>query len=205
MNNQIGIIAVVIPLLMGASTEGDTNPYRTFNDEILSLESLESFIGEIEQRQMPKIEEEVVEELPRSIYSGLERTYRQTYYSVQQGEHSLGAGFNKDSKEVTVIDNVMNFNDYEYGYLPIIAVNINEVKSFGQDSTGVWNMYGTVVELNYEDGSNQKAIILDACGACSKAEKIDLWVWNNDVRHDVQGVELRVIRDGWGYTNEIRY
>lgn len=216
MNKQIGIIATIIPLLLGA--DSDKSPYESFNGEVLSLESLASVIGQIEKKQMFQLEEveteteteieevqEVQEEVFVSRYSNLERTYRQTYYSVEQGETSLGSGYNNYSQQVKNIDNVMNFNDPEFGYLPIIAVNINEVKESGQNSKGIWNMYGTVVELNYSSGEVQKAIILDACGACSRADKVDLWVMNNNVKHDVENVELKVIRDGWGYEDKINY
>ena len=47
MNKQIGIIATIIPLLLGA--DSDKSPYESFNGEVLSLESLASVIGQIEK------------------------------------------------------------------------------------------------------------------------------------------------------------
>ena len=101
MNKQIGIIATLIPLLLTGN--GDKIPYKKF-DEVLSLESLESVTGKIDRKELLKFEEIEVEVEPieeiTSQYNHLEKTYRQTYYSVEQGEVSLGSGYNQYSNEV---------------------------------------------------------------------------------------------------------
>lgn len=122
--------------------------------------------------------------------------YRQTYYSVEEGETKLGSLYNYKSEEIKVIDNVMSFKDEEYGYLPIIAIDINQVLESGLNEKGTPNIYGSVVEMT--DGENTwNAIVLDACGACSKSNKIDLWVFENDSRFDVKSIDWKFIRDGW--------
>ena len=50
---------------------------------------------------------------------------------------------------------------------PIIAVNIDEVLAVGLNERGIPNYYGTILEITYPEGETQKAIVLDACGACS--------------------------------------
>lgn len=128
--------------------------------------------------------------------------YRQTYYSVAEGETQVGAGFTYQDKEIQVIDNVMHYNDDEFGLIPIIAIDINQVRESGLNEKGTWNIYGSVVELKYPDSTVNNAIILDACGMCAKDERIDLWVYNNDARHDINNVEMTLIRKGWSQEGE---
>lgn len=123
-------------------------------------------------------------------------TYRQTYFSVEEGETKVGALISFNDKDVKVIDNVINYNDTDFGYLPIIAIDINEVKESGLNKKGTWNVYGSVVELDYGD-YKQLAIILDACGACSRYKRIDLWVYKNDITFDVPTVHMTYVRYSW--------
>lgn len=150
-----------------------------------------------EQERLAELERQRIEEEQRKAMEYPYKNYRQTYYSVQEGERSLGAGYTINSPEIKVIDNVMNFYDEEYGYLPIIAINIDEVLASGLNGRGTPNTYGSVVEIKYPDDSIQQAIILDACGACSWDSRIDLWVWSNDISMDVSGVEFKYLRNGW--------
>lgn len=187
--NKIALMAVVIPLLEGI---GQTSYYEFNELEGLLLENLEKRVVE-----EIAYTDEVIEPLFISQYSYLDGTYRQTYFSQQEGEYVLGSTHGYQDDRVLEIDNVMHFNDEEYGYLPIIAVNIDEVIESGKNERGTWNMFGSVVELTYEDGIVQNAIVLDSCGACAKAPKIDLWVNKNNSIHDKQNVNMKFIRDGW--------
>lgn len=122
--------------------------------------------------------------------------FRQTFYSVEQGEISLGSGYNYLSDKVSNIDNVMHFDDDIYGKLPIYAIDINEVTNSGQNEKGTWNIYGSIIEIT--DGtSTWQGVIGDACGACSWDNRIDLWVYNNDISMDVSGLSWRYVRYGW--------
>lgn len=126
------------------------------------------------------------------------KDYRQTFYSVQSGEVKVGYGLSYNDTEIRNIDNVMHFYDEEYQeWLPIVAVNINEVLEVGLNERGVPIYYGTILEITYPSGDAQKAIVLDACGACSRDNRIDLWVYEKDYNHDVKGIEYRVIREGF--------
>lgn len=138
----------------------------------------------IEQKEEYKTEETLLE-------------YRQTYYSVEEGELSVGALYSYNDEKMKIIDNIIHFSDSEYGYLQVIAVSIDEVLESGQDSRGVWNIYGSVVELGYPTGEVKNAIILDACGECRNSNKFDLWVYENQPNLDIDNVTLKYVRKGW--------
>ena len=123
--------------------------------------------------------------------------YRQTYYSVTEGETRLGSGYGINSPEVRNINNVMHFNDSVYGWLPIYAVNMNEVTASGTNSKGIWNLYGSVIEIKDQNNNSKLGIVLDACGACRYANKIDLWVYNNQASLDIKNLDWKYIRKGW--------
>lgn len=171
-----------------AVTEGDNvaiinNIYeRNLNDDLDSLMLSNS-------RQIENITEEEMEIVEYEYID-----YRQTFYSVEQGEVELGAGYQYTDDKISIIDNVMHFNDDEYGWIPIVAIDMNEVIKSGQDERGVWNIYGSIIEIKYPNETTTLAIILDACGACRYTSKIDIWVYKNDMKVDVTGVEWRYIR-----------
>ena len=130
------------------------------------------------------------------------RNYRQTFYSVTAGEVRVGYGLSYLDDGVKVIDNVMHYYDSEYEWLPIVAVNIDEVMEVGLNERGIPSYYGTVLEITYPTGDTQKAIVLDACGACSWDNRIDLWVYDHDYQHDVIGIEYRIVREGFKQDEE---
>ena len=171
-----------------AVTEGDNvaiinNIYeRNLNDDLDSLILSNS-------REIEILTEEEIEVVEYEYTD-----YRQTFYSVEQGEVKLGAGYQYTDDEISVIDNVMHFNDNEYGWIPIVAIDMNEVIKSGKDERGVWNIYGSIIEIKYPNEMTTLAIILDACGACRYASKIDMWVYKNDVKIDIAGVEWTYIR-----------
>lgn len=142
---------------------------------------------------------EIVEETPEveEETTTVFKDYRQTFYSVTAGEVKVGYGLTYQDDGVKVIDNVMHYYDDEYEWIPIIAVNIDEVLEVGLNERGVPNYYGTILEITYPEGDTQKAIVLDACGACSWDNRIDLWVYDYDYQHDIKGIEYRIIREGF--------
>lgn len=125
------------------------------------------------------------------------KDYRQTFYSVTGGEVKVGYGLTYQDDSVKVIDNVMHYYDAQYEWLPIVAINIDEVLEVGLNERGIPNYYGTVLEITYPEGDTQKAIVLDACGACSWDNRIDLWVYDHDYQHDIKGIEYRIVREGF--------
>ena len=191
-----------------AMVEDTINPYLP--RDILSKEVMELFQGYIEyekeqerlaeiERQRLIEEQEREEEERRKALENMYpyKNYRQTYYSVQEGEISLGSLYYYGHDKVKAIDNVMHFNDSEYGWIPIVAININEVYASGVNENGTPNLYGSVIEMKYNNDTTTKAIVLDACGECSRSSKIDLWVYRNDQTLDTQGVDFRYLRKGW--------
>ena len=151
--------------------------------------------------------DEIVKAIPLSTISNSDRTidetetvfkdYRQTFYSVPAGEVKVGYGLTYQDDSVKVIDNVMHYYDAQYEWLPIVAINIDEVLEVGLNERGIPNYYGTVLEITYPEGDTQKAIVLDACGACSWDNRIDLWVYDHDYQHDIKGIEYRIVREGF--------
>ena len=151
--------------------------------------------------------DEIVKAIPLSTISNSDRKvdetetvfkdYRQTFYSVTGGEVKVGYGLTYQDDSVKVIDNVMHYYDAQYEWLPIVAINIDEVLEVGLNERGIPNYYGTVLEITYPEGDTQKAIVLDACGACSWDNRIDLWVYDHDYQHDIKGIEYRIVREGF--------
>lgn len=208
--------------LMELVMDNLTNPYSP-REELMSKEVYELFEGyfeyEEEQERLAELERQRIaeeqarekarqDELARQQEQARQRAlelermypnknYRQTYYSVQEGETQLGSGYYLGHSKVKTINNIMNYYDSQYGWLPIYAININEVLASGLNSKGTPNLYGSVIEIKYSDGSLRKGIVLDACGACAKSSKIDLWVYNNDSKLDVSHLEFRYLRKGW--------
>lgn len=187
----------------------------TYSREIPSLETIEYVQGyyrykeeqeRLEQERLAEERRRLEEEQKRLeeqrkyeewLNSFNRQNYRQTYYSVAEGETSLGSGYTINSLEVRNINNVMHFNDSVYGWLPIYAINMNEVISNGANSNGIWNLYGSVIEIRDENNNSKLGIVLDACGACRYANKIDLWVYNNDPVLDIENLDWKYIRRGW--------
>lgn len=145
------------------------------------------------EKEAPVEGENFEEEISTPVFED----YRQTFYSVESGEVKVGYGLKYDDSQIRNIENVMHFYDDEYEWLPIVAVNIDEVLEVGLDERGIPNYYGTILEITYPEGNTQKAIVLDACGACSWDNRIDLWVYSHDYEHDVKGIQYRVVREGF--------
>ena len=151
--------------------------------------------------------DEIVKVIPLSTISNSDskvdetetvfKDYRQTFYSVTGGEVKVGYGLTYQDDSVKVIDNVMHYYDAQYEWLPIVAINIDEVLEVGLNERGIPNYYGTVLEITYPEGDTQKAIVLDACGACSWDNRIDLWVYDHDYQHDIKVIEYRIVREGF--------
>lgn len=187
----------------------------TYSREIPSLETMEYVQGyyrykeeqeRLEQERLAEERRRLEEEQKRLeeqrkyeewLNSFNRQNYRQTYYSVAEGETSLGSGYTINSLEVRNIDNVMHFNDSVYGWLPIYAVNMDEVTASGANSKGIWNLYGSVIEIKDQNNNSKLGIVLDACGACRYANKIDLWVYDNQASLDVKNLDWKYIRKGW--------
>lgn len=198
INEWMGEVAIQSPYIPRSVLKPEVVDYLVgYQEHVEEQERLR--LEELERQRQEELERQrqVEEARQRELASYTHKGYRQTYYSVAEGETNLGAGYNYQSKEIAVINNVMNFYDKDYGYLPIYAININEVLGSGLNSKGTPNLYGSVIQIKDANGNINKGIVLDACGACSRANKIDLWVYNNNPVHDVSNLEFKYIRKGW--------
>lgn len=185
------------PIAVTEESDNDIQISYTNTDNQLKNElSSEILLGSsnkdtINKQSQIKLDEQEAEEIE---YPNVD--FRQTFYSVEQGETKLGSGYDYLSDKVINIDNVMHYDDDEYGSIPIYAIDMNEVIDSGQNEQGIWNIYGSVIEIT--DGINTwQGLIGDACGACRHSNKIDLWVYNNDVSIDINGLSWRYVRHGW--------
>ena len=152
----------------------------------------------LEEEQRRLAEEERQRELERIAWENRfdRKGYRQTVYSISEGETHLGSGLYYGHPSVRNINNVMHYNDAEYGWLPIYAININEVTASGQNSRGIWNIYGSIIEMRQGD-KTWYAFLGDACGECSRSNKIDLWTYSVDLSLDTSGIDWRIVRYGY--------
>lgn len=117
--------------------------------------------------------------------------FRITFYT----DNSVGMGFNKQSKEIRNHNNHMQFNDHQYGWIDVVAVNINQVKMTRSGWT--YDLYGSVIELTYPNGTKKLAVIADSCGSSRTKAIIDLWLDKNDYsEHINEGVNWQFIRKG---------
>ena len=184
----------------------------TYESNVVDLETIEyingyyDYVEEQERLEQERIAEEQRRLEEEARQRELERIawenrfdrqdYRQTYYSVVDGETKLGSLFYYGHSSIRNINNIMHYNDVQYGWLPVYAINMNEVTSSGQNANGTWNIYGSVIELRQGD-KTWHGIVLDACGACRYANKIDLWTYNHDVSLDTTGIDWRIVRYGY--------
>ena len=184
----------------------------TYESNVVDLETIEYINGyydyveeqeRLEQERIAeeqrRLEEEAKQrELERIAWENRfdRKDYRQTYYSVVDGETKLGSLFYYGHSSIRNINNIMHYNDPQYGWLPVYAINMNEVTSSGQNAKGTWNIYGSVIELRQGD-KTWHGIVLDACGACRYANKIDLWTYNRDASLDTTGIDWRIVRYGY--------
>ena len=123
--------------------------------------------------------------------------FRQTFYSVLD-DNETNIGFaNLSFDDMQIFDNVIHFDDSEYGWLPVVAVDIDAVVATGLNEYGTYNAYGSVLNIQYEDGTNNNAIVLDACGACAELDRIDLWVYRDDYIHDKPIEAIEIMRRGF--------
>ena len=123
--------------------------------------------------------------------------FTQTNYSVvEEKGYELAIGVDWNDQYVKNINNVMHYRDPQYGYLPIYALNIDQIKEYGKvyDS----KLFGSVIEIKYPDGSTGRGIIMDACGQCAKESKIDLWVYHDDNSKHIEDINFKFTRIGWG-------
>ena len=128
--------------------------------------------------------------------------FRQTVYDVvREGGVQVSHGEYWNSKNMRVHNNVIQYHDKEYGWIQVVALNIDQVKEYGSVVNS--SMLGSVIEMRYPNGHVEKAVVLDVCGAARTQRKVDLWVYDlhkakaNTNTGDIKGVEFKFIRFGF--------
>ena len=143
---------------------GEKNKITTYN--ISGINSLQS--SHLVTEYVPKVEE-IIEEAVQL------HKYRLTSYypgdSCESG-HCTGSGLCTDDFQVN------EFGWYTYkGKIVLAAATTYLQNKFGVKENKLYFKYYDEVTLTI-DGVPYQGIILDTCGACYKAEKIDLYVQN---------------------------
>ncbi len=103
-------------------TETDTEALEESNVAVAR-----NFTPTVEEEEAPIEQQSQSFDETDSVY----KDYRQTFYSVESGEVKVGYGLKYDDSQIKNIDNVMHYYDDEYEWLPIVAVNIDEVLEVG--------------------------------------------------------------------------
>lgn len=131
--------------------------------------------------------------------------YTQTIYDVDiEGGIQVSHGEYWNDSNMRVHNNNIQYYDEHYGWIQVYALNIDVIKQFGTVVTS--DMLGSVIEVRFPDGSVEKGIVMDVCGACARDKKIDRYVYNMDMARGygghVSGIDFRFIRFGFdGYYN----
>ena len=130
--------------------------------------------------------------------------FTMTWYDVVQEKGvQVSHGEYWNDNKMRVYNNDIQYYDEEYGWLQVVAVNIDQVKQFGYGRSSVVNsnMLGSVIEINYPDGTKEKAIILDACGKARTERIVDRWVYNGKLSQSkygrLEGIEFKFVRFGF--------
>ena len=153
----------------------------------------------------PEAEEDIKidTESPRFVMDGRWNVgYTRTYYDVDvEGGVISSYGKYWNDEEMRVKDNFIQYNDEQYGWVNVYALNVDQMKEYGTVVTST--ALGSIIEVKLPNStSTHYGIVLDVCGACAKAKKIDVWVKNqyeaiNNGTHINNEVEFRFKRFGF--------
>ena len=128
--------------------------------------------------------------------------YTRTYYDVDvEGGIISSYGIYWNDENMRVENNFIQYHDEEYGWVNVYALNVDQMKEYGTVVTST--ALGSIIEVKLPNSeSTHFGIVLDVCGACAKAKKIDVWVKNQYVAsenntHINNEVEFRFKRFGF--------
>jgi 3D (Asp-Asp-Asp) domain-containing protein len=142
-------------------------------------------------------------ESPRFVMDGRWNVgYTRTWYDVDV-EGGILSSYGKywNDKDMRVEGNFIQYNDEQYGWINVYALNVDQMKEYGTVVTST--VLGSIIEVKLPNSaSTHYGIVLDVCGACAKAKKIDVWVKNqyvaiNNGTHIDNEVEFRFKRFGF--------
>lgn len=166
IKRELFVVAYITVMLLMLVEVGEVNKITTYN--IAGISSLQS--SHLVTEYVPKVEE-VVEEAVEL------HKYRLTSYypgdSCNSG-HCTGSGLCTNDFQVN------EYGWYTYdGKIVLAAATTYLQNKFGVKENKLYFKYYDEVTLTI-DGVPYQGIILDTCGACYKAEKIDLYVQNKE-------------------------
>ena len=127
--------------------------------------------------------------------------FTRTYYDVEvEGGVVASYGLFWNDDDMRVENNYIQYHDEQYGWVNVYALNVDQMKEYGTVVTST--ALGSIIEVKLPDSSTHYGIVLDVCGACAKAKKIDVWVKNQyeaikNNTHIDGGVEFRFRRFGF--------
>lgn len=128
--------------------------------------------------------------------------YTRTYYDVDvEGGVISSYGIYWNDENMRVENNFIQYHDEEYGWVNVYALNVDQMKEYGTVVTST--ALGSIIEVKLPNSeSTHFGIVLDVCGACAKAKKIDVWVKNQyeaskNNTHINNEVEFRFKRFGF--------
>lgn len=147
---------------------------------------------------------------PYFFYNGIwNPNFTMTWYDVKtEGGVQVAHGEYWNGENMMVFNNDILYKDHEYGWIPIVALNIDEVREFGKGRNAIVNseMYGSIIEIEYPNGNKDKAIVLDVCGRAREERIVDRWVYDGELAQskygDLKGISFRFVR--FGFDNHIK-
>lgn len=142
---------------------------------------------------------------PYFLYNGVwNPDFTMTWYDVvTEGGTQVAHGEYWNDNNMRVHNNDIQYKDPEYGWIPVVALNINQMKEFGTGRASVVNseMHGSVIEIEYPNGTKEKAIVLDVCGSAKTKRVVDRWVYDGRIAQpkygNLKGISFRFVRFGF--------
>lgn len=132
-------------------------------------------------KDIPETEQDVKVDTdsPRFVLDGRWNAgFTRTWYDVDvEGGVIASYGLYWNDEDMRVQDNYIQYHDEQYGWVNVYALNVDQMKEYGTVVTST--ALGSIIEVRLPNSSTTHyGIVLDVCGACAKAKKIDVWVKN---------------------------
>lgn len=122
--------------------------------------------------------------------------YKKTSYSTQEGLTTTATGINvTNNPKVKLNGNSYQYYDSEYGYVDMYAMNIDQLKNSSNQGIYTSPYYGSIIEVEDENGNISYGGIYDACGAASKSAILDKFTKNTEPNN--QKISWSVKRKGF--------
>ena len=136
----------------------------------------------------------------KTTYADMDGTkninYKKTSYSTQEGLTTTATGINvTNNPKVKLNGNSYQYYDSEYGYVDMYAMNIDQLKNSSKQGVYTSPYYGSIIEVEDENGNISYGGIYDACGAASKSAILDKFTKNTEPNN--QKISWSIKRKGF--------